>query len=73
MSGGWISGFAYAALMIRDALVMGLRFVFVTTPWQRDLRSSSIAAFVGLAGESVIIDSDHWRHYFLLLGAALGA
>jgi hypothetical protein len=30
------------------------------------------AAFVGAAGESLIIDTDHWRHYFLLLGTLWG-
>ena len=29
-------------------------------------------AFVGAAAESVLIDSDHWRHYFLLLGVIWG-
>ncbi len=29
-------------------------------------------AFVGTAVESVLIDSDHWRHYFLLLGVIWG-
>jgi hypothetical protein len=45
--------------------------VFVETPW----RSTYIAvycAFVGVAAESAIIDSDHWRHYFLLLGVTWG-
>ncbi len=32
----------------------------------------AFAAFVGQAGESLIIDSDHWRHYFLLLGLIWG-
>ena len=30
------------------------------------------AAFVGLVIESAIIDIDHWRHYFLILGALWG-
>ena len=70
MSGGWISGFSYAALIILTLLV-GLRFVFVPTPW-RPTYLVVYVAFVGLAGESLIIDSDHWRHYFLLLGLLWG-
>jgi hypothetical protein len=27
------------------------------------------AAYLGVAVESAIIDIDHWRHYFLILGA----
>lgn len=70
MSGGWLSGCVYLALVL-TTLIMGLRFVFVDTPW----RTSYIAvycAYVGVAGESIIIDSDHWRHYFLLLGVLWG-
>jgi len=70
MSGGWLSGCVYLTLVL-TTLIMGLRFVFVNTPW----RATYIAvycAYVGVAGESVIIDSDHWRHYFLLLGVLWG-
>ncbi|HEX2215793.1 MAG TPA: O-antigen ligase family protein [Xanthobacteraceae bacterium] len=70
MSGGWLSGISYATLVLLT-IVMGLRFVFVATPWQRTY-IAAFAGFVGLAGESVIIDSDHWRHYFLLLGVQWG-
>ena len=27
---------------------------------------------VGVVGESFIIDIDHWRHYFLILGVLWG-
>jgi len=30
------------------------------------------AVFLATAGESVIIDSDHWRHYFLIIGVLWG-
>ena len=50
---------------------MGLRFVFVRTPWQ-PIYHAVYAAFVGIVGESVIIDIDHWRHYFLILGVLWG-
>jgi hypothetical protein len=70
VSGGWLSGFAYLVLAV-TTLVMGLRFVFVTTPW-RPVYLAVYAAFVGLAAESVIIDTDHWRHYFLVLGVLWG-
>ena len=55
----------------RPRLVLGLRFVFVATPWQATYLAV-YCAFVGVAVESVIIDSDHWRHYFLLLGVMWG-
>jgi hypothetical protein len=70
MSGGWLSGFAYLTL-VAVTLVSGLRFVFIATPW-RATYIAVYAAFVGVAGESLIIDSDHWRHYFLILGVLWG-
>ncbi len=70
MSGGWLSGCVYAAMTL-ITLVRGLHFVFVATPW-RATYLAIYAAFVGVVFESAIIDSDHWRHYFLLLGVLWG-
>jgi hypothetical protein len=70
MSGGWLSGCLYSALTV-TTLIMGLRFVFVATPW-RSIYIVIYAAYVATAIESAIIDSDHWRHYFLLLGVVWG-
>ncbi len=52
-------------------LVLGFRFVFVATPWQ-PLYLAAYCTFAGTFAESLIIDSDHWRHYFLLLGVLWG-
>jgi hypothetical protein len=70
MSGGWLSGCVYMVLTL-TTLAMGLRFVFVATPW-RAIYLAVYAAFLGVAVESAIIDTDHWRHYFLLLGVLWG-
>ncbi|MCC7346402.1 MAG: O-antigen ligase family protein [Variibacter sp.] len=70
MSGGWISGLCYITLVI-VTLCTGFRFVFVATPW-RPVYLAIFVAVVGIAGESAIVDSDHWRHYFLLLGLLWG-
>jgi hypothetical protein len=70
LAGGWLSGVSYAAAMV-VTLVVGLRFVFVATPW-RQTYTAVYAAFFGVFGESAIIDSNHWRHFFLLLGLAWG-
>lgn len=70
MSGGWLSGASYLTL-VSLTLAAGLRGVFVATPW-RGPYLAVYAAFVGAAGESLIIDSDHWRHYFMLLGLVWG-
>ena len=41
------------------------------SPWQ-PAYIAVYCAFIGTAAESVLIDSDHWRHYFLLLGVIWG-
>jgi hypothetical protein len=70
MSGGWLSGFAYLTLTA-ITLTNATRFLGAETPW-RSLYQVIYAAYVGVAVESVIIDIDHWRHYFLILGALWG-
>jgi len=67
MSGGWLSGVCYPAL-IAVTIVMGLRHIFTPVPWQRTYLAI-FAAFLGTAGENFVIDTDHWRHFWMMLGA----
>jgi O-antigen ligase/polysaccharide polymerase Wzy-like membrane protein len=70
MAGGWLAGACYPAL-VTLTLFYGLRCALTRTPWQ----STAIivyAGYFGIVTESVIIDSDHWRHAFLLLGLLWG-
>jgi hypothetical protein len=50
---------------------MGLRAALLRTPWQNYL-IAAYAAFLGEAFEGLIVDTDHWRHFFLLLGLVWG-
>jgi hypothetical protein len=70
MAGGWLSGAAYLALAL-VTLAIGLRYVFVRTPW-RATYIALYATFVAEVGESYIIDVQHWRHYFLIMGVLWG-
>ena len=70
MSGGWIAGICYPALVF-ITVIMGFRHIFVPVPWQRAYLAI-FAAFVGTVGESFIIDTDHWRHFWMMLGAMWG-
>lgn len=70
MSGGWISGICYPALVFITAIT-GFRYIFVRVPWQRAYLAI-FAAFLGTVGESFIIDTDHWRHFWMMLGAMWG-
>ncbi len=67
---GWGGGLAYYALVwmtLRRALGTLLR----SSP-NRLLLIPLVAVYVPLVLESAIIDTDHWRHYFLLTGMIWG-
>lgn len=70
MSGGWLSGVCYPALVF-TTVIMGFRHIFVRVPWQRAYLAV-FSAFVGTVGESFVIDTDHWRHFWMMLGAMWG-
>jgi hypothetical protein len=70
MSGGWLSGVCYPAL-IAVTVVMGFRHVFTPVPWQRAY-VAVFAVFLGTAGENFVIDTDHWRHFWMMLGTMWG-
>jgi len=70
MSGGWISGVCYPALVF-ITVIFGFRHVLVPVPWQRAYLAI-FAAFLGTVGESFVIDTDHWRHFWMMLGAMWG-
>ncbi|MFO1108522.1 MAG: O-antigen ligase family protein [Bradyrhizobium sp.] len=70
MSGGWLAGVCYPALIFTTVIV-GFRYVFVRVPWQKTYLAI-FAAFLGTVGESFIIDTDHWRHFWMMLGCMWG-
>ena len=67
---GWLGGAAYMTLVL-VTLVIGIRAVLISTPWQYYLLVA-YAAFVGEVAEGFVVDTDHWRHFFLLLGLSWG-
>lgn len=70
MSGGWIAGLCYPTLAF-ITVVLGWKYALVRLPWQRAYLAV-FAAFLGTFCESFIIDTDHWRHYFMMLGIMWG-
>jgi hypothetical protein len=70
MSGGWISGVCYPALVFLT-VILGFRHIFVPVPWQRAYLAI-FSAFLGTVGENFIIDTDHWRHFWMMLGTMWG-
>jgi hypothetical protein len=67
---GWLGGTAYLLLVI-TTLLIGLRTVFLPTAWQSYL-VAAYATFVGEVSEGMIVDTGHWRHFFLLVGMIWG-
>src|SRR3954468_2350284 len=70
MSGGWIAGICYPALVFTTS-ILGLRYIFVRVPWQKTYLAV-FSAFLGTVAESFIIDTDHWRHFWMMLGMMWG-
>jgi hypothetical protein len=66
MSGGWLAGVCYPAL-VAVTVVMGFKHVFTPVPWQRTYLAI-FSAFLGTIGENFVIDTDHWRHFWMMLG-----
>jgi hypothetical protein len=67
---GWIGGVAYPTLVILT-LFVGFRALLVRTPWQPYL-IAVFAAYLGSVAEGFIVGTEHWRHYYLLLGLVWG-
>ncbi len=70
MFSGWIGGFAYIALIIMT-LIRG--FVFIRYNLAiRPYLMVFLATFCGLILQGLIIDMDHWRHFYLVIAAIWG-
>jgi hypothetical protein len=67
---GWIGAMAYILLLLLT-IYLGLKTAFARTPWQPYI-ITAVAAFIGEVAEGFVIDTDHWRHFFLLLGMVWG-
>lgn len=63
---GWLGFAAYASLIVLT-LAAGAKLLFRQSSWQPYF----ICAYVALLGHvllGTIIDTDHWRHFYVLLG-----
>jgi hypothetical protein len=67
---GWVGAVTYQ-IMIWSSLWMGFRYMLRERPWQPYL----MIAWVLILGHAMIgnvIDTDHWRHFYLSLGILWG-
>lgn len=70
LNAGWLGGLLYLSIVALTVLY-GLRHALKRTATQ-PLFHVIYAAFVATVLLGSLIDSDHWRHFYLLLGAVWG-
>jgi O-antigen ligase len=70
MNAGWLGGLLYA-ISVFGTVAAGLFAVRKRTALQGPIIVTT-AAFIGLVIEGAIIDTDHWRHFFILMGLIWG-
>ena len=67
---GWVGGTFYLLLVLMT-IAIGLRRVL------RDRGGDGVtivllAAFLGMAVEGLVVDTDHWRHFYLIMALIWG-
>jgi hypothetical protein len=66
----WLGGICYAMLVI-TTLIRGFTVIMKKHPWQ-PYALAIYATFLGACLQGALIDTDHWRHWFMLLGLIWG-
>jgi len=67
---GWIGGITYTVLVLAT-LWAGFANVLRRTPWQPYF-IAALSTYLGVVLEGFVVDTDHWRHYYLLMGVVWG-
>lgn len=67
---GWLGGFAYLGLVLAT-LAAAFRLSLRKGPLQ-GYAIVLLSAFAGLALEGLVIDTDHWRLFYILMGLVWG-
>ncbi|MGQ0456784.1 MAG: O-antigen ligase family protein [Hyphomicrobium sp.] len=70
LNAGWIGGGAYAAI-VAMTLMIGFASCLKCSPAQ-PFQLIAVAALLANAGEGAVIDTDHWRHFYLLIAIVWG-
>jgi O-antigen ligase len=63
LKSGWIGGFAYLALVLAT-LIIGFGFALKRTPQQMTF-IAVFSGFVSLFVIGFLVDTDHWRHFYV--------
>ncbi len=67
---GWIGFIAFMTLTFLT-LAIGFKLMFRNRPWQPFLLCA-YATYLGHVLIGNVIDTDHWRHFYLLFGLVWG-
>lgn len=67
---GWTGAMAYFVLLASTVYV-GFRAALIRSPFQ-PYAITAVAALIGVMIEGFVIDTDHWRHFFLIVGMIWG-
>jgi O-antigen ligase len=67
---GWL-GFVTYVTLILWTLSLGFRFLLRDRPWQPYLMIAWVT-LIGHVGVGNVIDTEHWRHFYMLLGIIWG-
>ena len=70
LNAGWLGGVLYG-LVVGMTLLLGLRHMARDTVC-RPLFAIAYAALLGNVVEGLVIDTDHWRHFYVLLAIVWG-
>ncbi len=70
MVGGWPGGLFYIAMLVLT-LAYGFKALSRPSP-SHGISIIFISCFIGLVMEGVVVDTDHWRHFFVVMGAVWG-
>ena len=70
LNAGWVGGALYI-VSVMATLIAGFRGAFRNGALQGPFLVVT-AAFAGLVIEGFVIDTDHWRHFFFLMGCIWG-
>jgi O-antigen ligase/polysaccharide polymerase Wzy-like membrane protein len=67
---GWFGGTLYIFLVLAT-LVLGVQLV-LRDRGGNGLSAVLVAAFIGMVLEGAVIDTDHWRHFYLIMAMIWG-
>lgn len=67
---GWLGGISYCVLIILT-LIVGFKSILIKAPWQ-NFALVVYCPLVTTILQGIQIDTDHWRHFYWLLGLTWG-